>query len=427
MTAVMGTLAALFDAARTGQRPVGRHRDGRRRAGPHGAAAGGAAPARPGAAAGRGQPDRRTGLLRPLRHGRRAPARGGRAGAQVLAGPVRAHRRGPTWRRCIAAAMPPPRPRCASELAAVVRRAAAGPLGSAVCRVARLRDAGAAPRRGPGPPALPGPRHGRWTVRRARTARLRREDERLRARHAARRAPPRASTPTRCWPRPVMAARPLRRCVPAAPWPDPGLPTAPARRRPPAIVAARSPDTMTSNQHTVAIQQVQHILLGARHRGLALEPLLLRAGIAPALLDAPLARISQRQYAALIRVLRRQLRDELWGLMSRPLPPGSFGRCMRQLVRCATLGEALREGFAYYHLLLDDFVPRLHGAGRHCPGAVRAAPAGRAAARLRRQGLHADHLQHRLLAGGAAHSAARRRLHRRATAAPTPRGSTRCR
>jgi AraC-like DNA-binding protein len=32
---------------------------------------------------------------------------------------------------------------------------------------------------------------------------------------------------------------------------------------------------------------------------------------------------------------------------------------MRQLVRCATLGEALRDGFAFYHLLLADFVPRL--------------------------------------------------------------------
>ncbi len=64
-------------------------------------------------------------------------------------------------------------------------------------------------------------------------------------------------------------------------------------------------------EHTVAIQQVQHILLGARHCGLAVETLLAAAGIAPALRDAPLARISQRQYALLIRVLRRRLRDEL--------------------------------------------------------------------------------------------------------------------
>ncbi|HSW09226.1 AraC family transcriptional regulator [Aquabacterium sp.] len=116
---------------------------------------------------------------------------------------------------------------------------------------------------------------------------------------------------------------------------------------------------MPTTHHTVAISQVRSILLGARHRGLAVEPLLISAGIAPALLDAPLARVSQGQYAALIRVLRRHLRDELWGLLQQPLPPGSFGRCMRQLVACHTLGDALRQGFGFYHLLLHDFVPRL--------------------------------------------------------------------
>jgi AraC-like DNA-binding protein len=117
------------------------------------------------------------------------------------------------------------------------------------------------------------------------------------------------------------------------------------------------------SHHTVAIQQVHNILLGARLRGLDVTPLLARAGIAPALLESPLARVSQQQYAVLIRTLRRELRDELWGLASRPLRPGSFALCMRQLLRCATLGEALRNGFALYDLLIDDFVARLsvHG------------------------------------------------------------------
>ena len=120
---------------------------------------------------------------------------------------------------------------------------------------------------------------------------------------------------------------------------------------------------MTFTHHTVAIQQVHSILMGARHRGLEVGPLLARAGIAAPLLESPLARISQRQYALLIRALRREMRDELWGLLSHPLPPGSFGQCMRKLVRCATLGEALRDGFAWYHLLLHDFVPRLSVQG----------------------------------------------------------------
>lgn len=112
-------------------------------------------------------------------------------------------------------------------------------------------------------------------------------------------------------------------------------------------------------QHTVAVQQVRSILQGARHQGLDVPALLQRAGIPPALLEAPLARVSQAQYALLIRVLRRSLRDELWGLCSRPLPVGSFGQCAAMLVHCQTLGEALRLGLRHYHGLLADFVPRL--------------------------------------------------------------------
>lgn len=120
---------------------------------------------------------------------------------------------------------------------------------------------------------------------------------------------------------------------------------------------------MNLTHHTVAIQHVHSIVGGARARGLDTAPLLARAGIPAALLESPLARISQQQYALLIHVLRRTLRDEMWGLLSRPLPPGSFGQCMRQLVRCATLQEALRDGFAFYHLLVPDFVPRLSVRG----------------------------------------------------------------
>lgn len=112
-------------------------------------------------------------------------------------------------------------------------------------------------------------------------------------------------------------------------------------------------------EHTVAIQQVQHILQGVRQRGLDVAPLLQRAGISPALLDAPLARVSQAQYALLIRALRRTTRDELWGLCGRPLRVGSFGRCAAMLVHCRDLHQALKLGFRHYHGLLDDFVPRL--------------------------------------------------------------------
>ena len=111
--------------------------------------------------------------------------------------------------------------------------------------------------------------------------------------------------------------------------------------------------------HTVATAQVLLILQGVRESGLDIHAVLRRAGISPALLNAPMSRVTQGQYAALIRVLRRVTRDEFWGLCSRPLKPGSFAQCCRSLVHCTTLGEALRTGFQFYHLMLDDFAPRL--------------------------------------------------------------------
>lgn len=110
---------------------------------------------------------------------------------------------------------------------------------------------------------------------------------------------------------------------------------------------------------TVDILQVHQILEGARRRGLDLAPLVRRVGIAPALLAAPRARVTQAQYAALMLLLRRLLRDELWGLCSQPVPMGSFVWCCRLLVHTATLGDALRTGLGYFHRLLADFTPRL--------------------------------------------------------------------
>ena len=116
-------------------------------------------------------------------------------------------------------------------------------------------------------------------------------------------------------------------------------------------------------EHTIAILQVVQIVEGARRAGLDVDALLRRAGISPALLRVPLSRVTQSQYAALMRLLRRQLRDELWGLTREPLPPGSFAQACRRLVHCRSLHEALREGFAFFHLLLSDFTPRLRIEG----------------------------------------------------------------
>lgn len=118
-----------------------------------------------------------------------------------------------------------------------------------------------------------------------------------------------------------------------------------------------SPEVTT--RHTIAILQVNQILQGFVDRGGDAQRLLRRAGIVPALLASPLSRVTQAQYAALIQLLSRHTRDELWALCSQPVRLGHFSQVCRLLVHCRTLGEALRTGFRYYHPLLADFVPRL--------------------------------------------------------------------
>ena len=115
--------------------------------------------------------------------------------------------------------------------------------------------------------------------------------------------------------------------------------------------------------HTIAIHHVEQVLQGSKRCGVPTAPLLQRAGISPALMEAPLARVSQEQYARLLRVVQRALRDEFWGLCSRPLPLGSFAQCCRLLVQTPTLADALRVGFRYFHGALPDFVARLGVAG----------------------------------------------------------------
>ena len=116
---------------------------------------------------------------------------------------------------------------------------------------------------------------------------------------------------------------------------------------------------MTVTHNTIAIHHVVQILQGVREQGRDVNAILQRAGISPALLESPLSRVSQAPYTALIRTQRRVTRDEFWGMCERPVKIGSFARACRMLVHCHTLRDALREGFGFYHLVLDDMTPRL--------------------------------------------------------------------
>ncbi|MGI4813622.1 MAG: AraC family transcriptional regulator ligand-binding domain-containing protein, partial [Janthinobacterium lividum] len=100
-------------------------------------------------------------------------------------------------------------------------------------------------------------------------------------------------------------------------------------------------------------------LAGARSKGVDLPSMMLRHGIMPSLQESPASRISLDRFANLLARLGRHMRDESVGLASRPVKPGTFGLVAAQMVRCATLHEALQLGFKMYRLAIDDFSAHL--------------------------------------------------------------------
>ncbi|SPA39643.1 Transcriptional regulator, AraC family [Cupriavidus taiwanensis] len=106
---------------------------------------------------------------------------------------------------------------------------------------------------------------------------------------------------------------------------------------------------------------VAWILSGARERGHDVPAILRRAGISN---DAPDGRrIPRARYAALLNTLKRLMRDELWGLCSRPVPPGTFSAACWSTIHCSNLREALSVGLACYRRLVPELRARLSSTG----------------------------------------------------------------
>ncbi|QYJ20069.1 AraC family transcriptional regulator [Achromobacter sp. ES-001] len=115
--------------------------------------------------------------------------------------------------------------------------------------------------------------------------------------------------------------------------------------------------------HTIAVGHIAQILQGARARGVDVERVLRRAQVPPTLLQAPLARVSQAQFAQILRMLRRATRDDFLGMGRHPVPLGAFAHACRLALQEGTVGQALRVAFRYYHGVLRDFTARLCVSG----------------------------------------------------------------
>lgn len=105
---------------------------------------------------------------------------------------------------------------------------------------------------------------------------------------------------------------------------------------------------------SVAMGLVHGLLAGCRLKDLPMRPLLLDAGIRPASLTDPAARVPVDRYAALYNGVTRTLADEGFGLFSVPLRPGAFEFLCRAVITAPQLGEALKRAARFLDVILPD-------------------------------------------------------------------------
>ena len=106
---------------------------------------------------------------------------------------------------------------------------------------------------------------------------------------------------------------------------------------------------------TVSIQFLRGMLSGVGHPQQRCTEWLTDAGIDPALIEQPAARVTAEQYVALFALLMDRLDDEFLGFLARPLRRGSFALIVRSTLGSGTLAHALRRLIATMRLLQDDF------------------------------------------------------------------------
>lgn len=110
----------------------------------------------------------------------------------------------------------------------------------------------------------------------------------------------------------------------------------------------------TRPRATVAIGFVQGMLAGLHGRAFVARRLLDAAGIAPALLADPAARVPVSRYADLYNRINAELDDEGFGLFSQAMRPGSFEFLCRSVVTAPTLAEAIERAGRFLRIVLPD-------------------------------------------------------------------------
>jgi AraC-like DNA-binding protein len=126
---------------------------------------------------------------------------------------------------------------------------------------------------------------------------------------------------------------------------------------------------------SISVYFVKSALEPVLARGWDAGELLRQAGIAPALIESPLGRVSAVQFSALWLGVASVLDDELFGQDSRRMKVGSFAMLCRTLVNCDNLRSALLCMARFFNLILDDFHCSLREADGRASLVIEESPA----------------------------------------------------
>jgi AraC-like DNA-binding protein len=122
----------------------------------------------------------------------------------------------------------------------------------------------------------------------------------------------------------------------------------------PTPTAPKTPRGQGNERGTIAGVLVEEALRCAERRGFARIAMLALAGIKPATLAAPLARVSAAQYGRLWSAVADALDDEFFGQDSHPMRRGSFALLCHAALGSREGGQALTRIAGFLRLVLDD-------------------------------------------------------------------------
>lgn len=122
----------------------------------------------------------------------------------------------------------------------------------------------------------------------------------------------------------------------------------------PTPTVPKTPRGQGNERGTIAGVLVEEALRCAERRGFARIAMLALAGIKPATLAAPLARVSAAQYGRLWSAVADALDDEFFGQDSHPMRRGSFALLCHAALGSRDGGQALTRIAGFLRLVLDD-------------------------------------------------------------------------